>query len=87
MYFEGFLRALQSDIWGTVLGLAILGVGFLVLKSIFRRPEDTKWLKRVTLGIGSMVVGVTLIHACSVAAVNRMPRHDVDESAHPNMNH
>jgi hypothetical protein len=83
----GLLRSLQAEIMGLAGALLVILVVWLVVRSIIGRGAAgvTKtrlraWADRGASVLALVIVGGMLWHVMTVAAVNRLPRQDVDGS-------
>ena len=87
MNWIGLLRSLQAEIMGLIGALlVILGI-WLVVRWIIGRgvagAAQTRlraWAGRGASLLALVIVGGMLWHVITVAAVNRLPRQDVDGS-------
>jgi NADH:ubiquinone oxidoreductase subunit 6 (subunit J) len=85
----GLFRSLQAEIIGLVGALLLILAIWLVIRSIIARsatgvPAQARlraWSNRGACVLALVIVGGMLWHVMIVAAVNRLPRQDVDGSA------
>ncbi len=87
MNWIGLLRSLQAEIIGLVGGLLLVLVVWLAVRSVIGRGAAgvaqarlRAWTDRGALLLTFVIVGGMLWHVMTVAAVNRLPRQDVDGS-------
>ena len=88
MLWEGFLRALASDIWagiGIVFVIAVFyGLISFFIKSTTDCLEDKKkdlsFIRTVTVSLILVVFLGIFGRAASVAFANRTPRQDIDKN-------
>jgi uncharacterized membrane protein YjgN (DUF898 family) len=83
----GLLRSVQAEITGLVGALLAILVIWLVVRSVIgrgaagvARTRLWGWADRVASLLALVIVGGMLWHVITVAAVNRLPRQDVDGS-------
>jgi uncharacterized membrane protein YjgN (DUF898 family) len=83
----GLLRSLQTEIVGLVGALLLVLAIWLVARSIIALSVASvaqmrlrAWADRGASLLALIVVGGMLWHVITVAAVNRLPRQDVDGS-------
>jgi hypothetical protein len=84
----GFVRSLQTEIMGLVGALLLILVIWLVVRSVIGRGATGAaqarlrvWANRGASLIALIMVGGMLWHVITMAAVNRLPRQDVDGSS------
>jgi hypothetical protein len=87
MNWIGLARSLQAEIIGTVGALLIILVIWLIVRVIIGRSTPGAaqarvrvWTDRGASLIALVIIGGMLWHVFAVAAVNRLPRQDVDRS-------
>ena len=87
MNWIGLLRSLEAEIMGMVGALLLILAVLLVVRAIIGRGvagvAQTRlraWADRVASLLALVIVGGMLWHVIMVAAVNRLPRQDVDGS-------
>jgi hypothetical protein len=83
----GLFRSLQAEITGMIGALLFILVIWLVIRSAIgrgaagvARTRLRGWADRGASLLALMAVGGMLWHVITVAAVNRLPRQDVDGS-------
>jgi hypothetical protein len=83
----GLVRSLQAEIIGSVGKLLLILVIWLVVRSAVGRGAAgvahtrlSAWADRGASVLALVVVGGMLWHVFTLAAVNRLPRQDVDGS-------
>jgi hypothetical protein len=83
----GLTRSLQAEIVGSVGALLLILVIWLVIRSVIGRGATSAararlraWTNRGASLLALVIVGGMVWHVIMVAAVNRLPRHDVDGS-------
>ena len=83
----GLVRSLQAEIVGSVGALLLILVIWLVVRSVIGRSATgaaqarlRAWTNRGASVLALLIVGGMLWHVITVAAVNRLPRQDVDGS-------
>jgi hypothetical protein len=88
MNWIGLARSLQAEIIGTVGALLIILVIWLIVRVIIGRSTTgasrarfRSWTDRGASLIALVIIGGMLWHVFTVAAVNRLPRQDVDRSS------
>ena len=87
MNWIGLVRSLQAEIMGLASALLLILVIWLVVRSAIgrgavgvARTRLRGWADRGASLLVLIVVGGMLWHVITVAAVNRLPRQDVDGS-------
>ena len=87
MNWTGLLRSVQAEIVGLAGALLAILVVWLVVRSAIgrgaagvARTRVRRWADRGASLLALIVVGGMLWHVITVAAVNRLPRQDVDGS-------
>ena len=87
MNWIGLVRSLQAEIVGSVGALLLILVIWLVVRSVIGRSATgaaqarlRAWTNRGASVLALFIVGGMLWHVITVAAVNRLPRQDVDGS-------
>ena len=87
MNWIGLLRSLQAEIMGVAGALVAILVVWVVVRAIIGRGgagvTQTRlrtWADRGASLLTLVIVGGMLWHVMTVAAVNRLPRQDVDGS-------
>jgi hypothetical protein len=83
----GLFRSLQAEIMGVAGALVAILVVWLVVRAIIGRgaaggtqTRVRRWADRGASLLALVIVGGMLWHVMTVAAVNRLPRQDVDGS-------
>jgi hypothetical protein len=83
----GLVRSLQAEIMGVIGALLLILVVWLVVRSAIgrgaagvARTRLRGWADRGASLLALIVVGGLLWHVITMAAVNRLPRQDVDGS-------
>jgi hypothetical protein len=84
----GLVRSLQAEIMGLAGALLLILATWPVVRSIITRSATgaaaqarlRAWTDRGAAVLALVIVGGVLWHVMTVAAVNRLPRQDVDGS-------
>jgi hypothetical protein len=83
----GFARSLQPEIVGLVGALLLILVIWLGTRSVIKRNAAAvaqvrlrMWTDRGACVLALVLIGGMMWHVIAVAAINRLPRQDVDRS-------
>ena len=88
MNWIGLVRSLQAEIIGVTGALLLILVVWLAVRAIIGRSASgiartrlRTWADGGASLLALVIVGGMLWHVITVAAVNRLPRQDVDKSS------